>query len=325
MADLSGRGVRGEPRYWGKYRGKVVDNLDPLFLARLLVQVPAVPGMILNWALPCVPYAGVRQGFFALPPVGADVWVEFEAGQADYPIWSGCFWEDVELPPAAEAAVDGSLVKELQSEFAALVLNDTPEEGGVTLTVTDPAVAVPVLLTMTSTGLSITVGAMTLLMDPEVGITISAGDTVLTLTEESLTMTAPTIMATAEPAVLVMAEEGITMEAPTVVATAEPAVLTVSEASITLEAPTVEATAEADLNLAAATVSVETGEANVTSGTITVESGETNLVGVLTIEGETNLAGALTIEGDLALAGAGEVAGDLAVLGVIVGVVVPPI
>jgi len=112
-----------------------------------------------------VPYAGIGQGLFALPPIGADVWVEFEAGDPNYPVWTGCFWEEDELPAAAEAGY--AFVKELQSEFAQLALNDTPETGGVTLSVTDPAVDVPVVLEMTSTGLSITVGAMSLLMNPE--------------------------------------------------------------------------------------------------------------------------------------------------------------
>ncbi len=323
MADLSGMPARREGRYWGKYRGKVVDNIDPLETARLLVDVPAVPGMLLNWALPCVPYAGIEQGFFALPPIGADVWVEFEGGDPDYAVWTGCFWEKAELPAAAQAGY--AEVKELQSQFAQLAFNDTPETGGVTLSVADPAVNVPVLLEMTSAGLSITVGALSLLMDPEVGITLSAGDTVVELTEESITMTAATVVATSPPAELTLTEENITVAAPTVVMTAAPAEVSVTEGTISVEAPTVVVTAEADLNLTATAASIESGEVNVTSATATIESAETNLVGVFTIEGETNLAGALTIEGDLAVAGAGEVVGDLAVLGVIEGVVVPPI
>jgi len=43
-------------------------------------------------------------GLFFLPPKGANVWVEFEGGDPDYPIWSGCFWSDGEVPaqPAKE-------------------------------------------------------------------------------------------------------------------------------------------------------------------------------------------------------------------------------
>ena len=52
--------------------------------------------------MPSVPFAGPKVGFFAIPPVGANVWVEFEAGDTDHPIWSGCFWGPGQLP--AEAA-----------------------------------------------------------------------------------------------------------------------------------------------------------------------------------------------------------------------------
>ena len=85
--------------FYGKYRGKVVNNLDPEGRARLQVSVPAVLGDgDLAWALPCLPYAGPGVGFHLLPPVGAHLWVELEAGDAESPIWSGCFWSVGESP-----------------------------------------------------------------------------------------------------------------------------------------------------------------------------------------------------------------------------------
>jgi uncharacterized protein involved in type VI secretion and phage assembly len=60
---------------------------------------PAVAGMTTNWALPCMPYAPPQGGVMFLPPVGAPVWIEFEAGDPDTPIWSGCFWERTEDMP----------------------------------------------------------------------------------------------------------------------------------------------------------------------------------------------------------------------------------
>jgi hypothetical protein len=71
---------------FGKYRGIVTENVDPLATGRLRVNVPSV-GVPGAWALPCLP-----PGVFALPPVGANVWVEFEGGNTDSPIWVGCFW-----------------------------------------------------------------------------------------------------------------------------------------------------------------------------------------------------------------------------------------
>lgn len=84
------------PRY-GKHRGTVEGNLDPLNQGRLLVKVPSVFGRgATNWAMPCVPYAGPDVGFLFLPPRGAHVWIEFEEGNTQKPIWSGCFWGPTE-------------------------------------------------------------------------------------------------------------------------------------------------------------------------------------------------------------------------------------
>ncbi|NVJ50098.1 MAG: baseplate assembly protein [Gammaproteobacteria bacterium] len=85
--------------FFGKYRGVVVDNLDPLGQkGRLQVKVPAVLGDNPVWAMPCVPYAGSDVGFYCLPPVDAGIWIEFEGGDPSYPIWTGCFWSDGQLP-----------------------------------------------------------------------------------------------------------------------------------------------------------------------------------------------------------------------------------
>lgn len=88
-----------DERYYGKYRGIVTNNIDPMQQGRLQVKVPSVLGEnTLNWALPCVPYAGSQVGFFFIPPMGANVWVEFEAGNKNAPIWSGCYWATGESP-----------------------------------------------------------------------------------------------------------------------------------------------------------------------------------------------------------------------------------
>ena len=86
--------------FFGKYRGQVTDNEDATGRGRIKVLVPAVMGEENVWAMPCVPYAGQEVGFFAIPDIGTGVWVEFEAGDPSYPIWSGCFWGDGEIPSA---------------------------------------------------------------------------------------------------------------------------------------------------------------------------------------------------------------------------------
>ena len=89
-------------RYYGKYRGTVHENLDPYQQGRLLVSVP--PIIYENWAMPCVPVTDVLMGTFARPRIGANVWVEFERGDPDKPIWVGCYWGKGEVPPLAKVA-----------------------------------------------------------------------------------------------------------------------------------------------------------------------------------------------------------------------------
>ncbi|MCP4428752.1 MAG: phage tail protein [Chloroflexi bacterium] len=84
-----------ERRFYGKYRGFVVDNEDPEFLGRLKVQVPSLLGdeVVTGWAAPCLPYGGfTNQGILFVPEVDAGVWVEFEEGDLEFPIWTGTFW-----------------------------------------------------------------------------------------------------------------------------------------------------------------------------------------------------------------------------------------
>ncbi|HEY6724382.1 MAG TPA: phage baseplate assembly protein V [Polyangiaceae bacterium] len=86
-------------RFYGKYRGLVSVNVDPQNRARLKAMVPEVLGEVpTGWALPCAPYAGTGAGFFAVPPVGAGVWIEFEAGNVSRPIWTGTWWASGEVP-----------------------------------------------------------------------------------------------------------------------------------------------------------------------------------------------------------------------------------
>jgi hypothetical protein len=92
-------------KYYGKYRGTVANNLDPMQKGRIQVVVTDVSNIALSsWAMPCVPISGLQSGMFVLPPVGAGVWVEFEHGDPDYPIWVGGWWGSaVEIPAIALA------------------------------------------------------------------------------------------------------------------------------------------------------------------------------------------------------------------------------
>jgi hypothetical protein len=91
-------------RYYGKYRGTVVNNVDPMQKGRCQVLVPDVSNVMLSsWAMPCLPMGGLQMGLFTIPPVGAAGWVEFEQGDSDYPIIAGGFWGTVaEIPVMAQ-------------------------------------------------------------------------------------------------------------------------------------------------------------------------------------------------------------------------------
>ncbi len=128
-------------RYLGKYRGTVAGNIDPLGQGRLLVQVPDVlADDPCFWALPALAGASPQAGLFALPPVNANVWIEFEQGDPDYAVWVGCFPGSTADLPALAAATD--------PVFSPIVLQTT---GQNTVALSDlPGAAGGVLLQSTS-------------------------------------------------------------------------------------------------------------------------------------------------------------------------------
>jgi hypothetical protein len=142
-------------RYYGKYRGKVEANVDPMMLGRVQVSVPAVLGEgRSSWALPCAPLAGNGVGLFLVPPVGANVWVEFEAGDPDYPICCGGFWGTGEVPASPAVAE----MKVLKLNGISLQFNELSGAGGVTLEVSPPAVATPLKVVLDSSGIELSNG-----------------------------------------------------------------------------------------------------------------------------------------------------------------------
>jgi hypothetical protein len=141
--------------FYGKYRGKVEQNQDPLQMGRVQVSCPAVLGRgRMSWAMPCVPYAGPGVGLFAIPPTEAHVWVEFEGGDANKPIWSGCFWATAADVPAKPALPS---TKVLKTDSVMLKLDDLPGVGGFTLEV-KPSPTMTVTVAATTAGLKLSAG-----------------------------------------------------------------------------------------------------------------------------------------------------------------------
>ena len=149
--------MTADTKYYGKYRGTVVQNVDPEQRGRIQVLVPDVSNVVPStWATACVPLAGKSMGTYLVPQVGSGVWIEYEQGDADFPIWTGCFWGlAAEVPPLAMAGNPLSPSIVLQTGLQqTIVLSDVPgPTGGIML--------------KSSTG------AMILVND--VGITISNG------------------------------------------------------------------------------------------------------------------------------------------------------
>lgn len=127
-------------QFFGKYRGLVMENIDPLQIGRLLVQVTD-PSNILpsSWAMPCFPFTGIQNGFFVVPAIGSGVWVEFEHGDLDKPIWTGGFFGSAaEVPALALAAPPGLQTIVLQTLLQnTLMISDAPgPTGGILLKTT---------------------------------------------------------------------------------------------------------------------------------------------------------------------------------------------
>jgi uncharacterized protein involved in type VI secretion and phage assembly len=147
----------GAPKYYGLYRATVVNNVDPMQHGRIQVIVPDAGGITPStWAMPCMAMTGIQAGVYTVPPIGAGVWIQFEGGDPDYPVWMGGWWGSAaEVPALALAGNPASPSIVLQTTLQnTLVISDVPGPTGGLM-------------------LKSTTGAMILVND--VGITISNG------------------------------------------------------------------------------------------------------------------------------------------------------
>lgn len=162
-------------RYYGKYRGTVVNNVDPMQIGRLQVMVPDVSNVMLSsWAMPCAPIAGINMGMFTLPLIGGGVWVEFEQGNPDYPIWVGCFWGTAAEVPVLSHTVPPAVPGiTLQTPLKnGIVVSDVPgPTGGIQL-----QTATGAMISVTDVGITISngKGAIINLTGPTVDINVGA-------------------------------------------------------------------------------------------------------------------------------------------------------
>jgi hypothetical protein len=157
--------------FYGKYRGLVINNVDPMLIGRVQVTCPAVLGEgTLSWALPCAAFAGIAEGLFAVPSVGASVWVEFEGGNPDFPIYTGGFWGEGESP----AIPPGPTTTVLARLGVSITINSLPGAGGLTILVGPPVVETPMTLMFNAAGITLTNGASSISLSPA-AVTINEG------------------------------------------------------------------------------------------------------------------------------------------------------
>ena len=161
-------------KFFGKYRGTVLNNVDPEQRGRIQVIVPDVTSVIpSSWAMPCAPVAGIQMGMFTVPLIGSGVWVEFEQGDPDYPIWTGCFWGTAAEVPALSRIVPPvvpgiTLQTPLQN---GLVISDVPgPTGGILLKTTTGA-----MISISDVGITISNGKGAIITMVGNAVDINAG------------------------------------------------------------------------------------------------------------------------------------------------------
>jgi uncharacterized protein involved in type VI secretion and phage assembly len=162
--------------YYGKYRGTVVNNIDPMQIGRLTAMVPDVLGTTpSSWAMPCLPVAGPQSGMYLVPPVGSGVWVEFEQGDIDYPIWVGCYWGGaVELP---------GLVKTVPPVINCVALQTTGQNG---LMVSDLPGPTGGIVIKSALGATLIVNDTGIFLSNGTGASISLVGTLVTINDGAL-------------------------------------------------------------------------------------------------------------------------------------------
>ncbi|MUL34948.1 phage baseplate assembly protein V [Gloeocapsopsis dulcis] len=166
-------------KFYGKYRGTVVNNIDPLQMGRLILQIPDVlSNTPCTWAMPCLPVAGQQMGMYVIPPINAGVWVEFEQGDPDHPIWVGCWWGNAaEVPSLALAAPPAipNIVLQTTGQNTILISDVPGPTGGIMLKSTTGA-----MILVNDTGITISNGK---------GATIVMAGPTITINNGALTIT----------------------------------------------------------------------------------------------------------------------------------------
>jgi uncharacterized protein involved in type VI secretion and phage assembly len=164
-------------RYYGKYRATVLNNVDTENRGRVQVQLADRYGLFPStWAMPSFPVASIQHGICVIPPIHASVWIEFEAGDLDFPVWSGGFFENAGEMPALAAAGTPATPN--------IVMQTT---GQVTLLLSDNPLAN--VLIKSASGAMIQIGSSGILISNGQGAVISLSGPTVSVNNGALTVT----------------------------------------------------------------------------------------------------------------------------------------
>jgi hypothetical protein len=155
--------ARTKKRFFGKYRGIVEINADPEKKGRITAMVPDVLGPLIptTWALPCLANAGVKSGVHVIPAVGTNVWMEFEHGDPNKPIWTGCFWGStteapIAPPPQTNPLLPPDVVVQTVAQNTIMVSGNPA--AGITISCGSPLLATSPSITISQVGIMISDG-----------------------------------------------------------------------------------------------------------------------------------------------------------------------
>jgi Type VI secretion system/phage-baseplate injector OB domain len=165
-------GMSSKRQFYGKYRGTVASPIDPLFKGRVQVLMTVGGAPVTVWAEACTPYAGPGVGFYAIPPTGSGVWIEFEEGDLEKPIWTGCWWREGDVsamlssdltPPTPVTAPNTVVLRTLTTRLQLDMLTGT----AVLESLLKPAnPATPTQVKLSPAGIEITCSKNTLRVSP---------------------------------------------------------------------------------------------------------------------------------------------------------------
>ena len=295
----------GRRLYRGLWRGIVVNNIDPLELNRLSIMVPALPeSSTMGFAMPCAPYGGLQVGMVLTPPIGANVWVCFENGDPSYPVWVGCFWLEGEKPVLAELPTQ----QVFTTGTMQVMMNDVPGAAELMVELGPPGIESPVLLTVTTAGVTFSDGIALFTITPEEASAVFESTNVV-LTNAGLVVQAVANVNVTAPEI---STEGNFTQIGAVEIEGNVDVTGAVEIQGNLE---IAGAVEVEGNVEVLGALEIQGNLEI-SGAVEIQ-GNTSVIGAVEVEGEVAGAGAVEIAGDVAISAMIEIAGDIALLGAI--------